>query len=40
MQEIMKVNSGNELTTAEGDLRMLVASLAQNSAERNGQARR
>lgn len=29
MQEIMKLNSGNELTTAEGDLRTLVASLAQ-----------
>ena len=30
MQEIMKLNAGNELsTTAEGDLRSIVASLAQ-----------
>jgi len=29
MQEIRKLNSGSELTTTEGDLRTLVASLAQ-----------
>jgi len=29
MPELMKLNSGNELTTAEGDLRTLVATLAQ-----------
>ena len=39
MPEPVKLNSGNELTTAEGDLRTLVTSLAQHNPGRRFRSR-